>query len=255
MKAIFTGVLLLIATAIFGFFGWQVPVDVSASGSGSTMFFGVDSVATVGYDPLVDIPFFPMPGAYGYFPLDDSLFPSYTMLGTDLRQPTQDTIAWDFMVAGGFGFAVEWDSANLPDSGSFAIGPYKTDSLPAFVVLEWTDMRFADSINVNLIGGRIIAVGAPVSAVREATVAKPTRNSIKIRPNPFNSACTIILPDGARDAVIYDLAGRSVARVFSDNGIVVWDGKSDCGDVLPDGVYYIKCTPDAFHARKLVILR
>ena len=165
-------IILLVAVPAFGFFNWSVEIGVWSSSGGNFLFFGADSFATTGFDPGIDTPFFiPPSGGYGYFALSDTAHPEYTMLTTDLRFPTRDTIVWNFFIGGDFsGFAFNWDSCGLPDSGDYYIGPYYLDSFPEYVVTDWTDMRSEDSIYIPPppIGGRIIAIGSPVSGIAEA---------------------------------------------------------------------------------------
>jgi hypothetical protein len=221
MRKLIAICILLALSTTFGFFRWFNWVEVKAGLSGNYLTFGADSSATDGFDIGLDIPFFPIPGAYGYFPISDSAHPAYTMLGTDYRAPSQDTMAWDIMLAGGFGFVLYWNSSAIHEAGEYHIGAFNLDSLPNFVVDDWQDMRETDSIAINFFGGRIRVVGAPISPINEV-VLSPNTYKIGISPNPFNSSCRIEIEYGEaklKSVEIFDLAGRkvSVLSTTSDN--------------------------------------
>lgn len=246
--------ILLLAVSAFAFFRWQVDIEVTSGGVGNYLTFGCDSAATDGFDILLDIPYLPTPGAYGYFPLNDSLYPGYNMLGTDLREPTQDTIIWDVLLSGGFGFSLTWDSSELPDSGDFHIGAFNLDSLPEYHVDEWHDMRSIDSIGIDVVGGRISVTGAPISGIEEH-IASPRQNRIIISPNPFNSSCQIQTPNECTAIGIYDVYGGQVKVLRPEDGEITWDGRSSGGMESPSGVYYFKLLDSGIPATKAVMLK
>ncbi len=248
--------ILIIAIPLFGFFRWQARVDIQSGGSGNTVVFGADSSATSGYDPGLDIPFFPPPtGAHGYFPLEDSLHPGYTMLGTDLRFPSRDTMDWDFNLGGGYGFILSWEIDELPDSGEYAIGPFDLDSLPELIVSEWTDMRSLDSVDIYLVGGRIRVIGGPVSGIDEFFASVPADCGLRVYPNPFNASCRIVPPANVAKVEIYDLRGTRVNTLESHGGHIVWNGDSESGDKLPNGIYLIRTDSDFPAIKRAVLLR
>lgn len=227
-KVIALSILLALST-VFCFFRWFNAVEVKAGLSGNYLTFGADSSATDGFDIGLDIPFFPIPGAYGYFPVNDSAHPAYTMLGTDFRAPSQDTMAWDIMLAGGFGFVLFWNSSAIHETGEYHIGAFNLDSLPNFFVDDWQDMRETDSIAINILGGRIRAVGAPVSSIEE-NVLSPKAYKIGISPNPFNSSCRIDIESGGaklESVEIFDIAGRKVSVLPSSSGNFKGDDEQD----------------------------
>ncbi|MCK5832920.1 T9SS type A sorting domain-containing protein [bacterium] len=67
-------------------------------------------------------------------------------------------------------------------------------------------------------------------------ISKPEVVGIRAYPNPFNAACTIT---GANEVGIYDISGK-IVRYISGEGTLVWNGRSDLGDDMPSGVYFIK---------------
>ncbi|HDR90894.1 MAG TPA: T9SS type A sorting domain-containing protein, partial [candidate division Zixibacteria bacterium] len=159
---------------------------------------------------------------------------------TDLRFPSLDTLSWDFLLNGGFGFKISWEISYFPDSGEYYIGAFNLDSLPEYVVDEWLDMRTADSLMINVIGGRIIAVGAPISAVQEDAY-RPADFAIGVYPNPFNTACRIEVPANFRgDIGVFDVTGRLVKTLDNGRGEILWNGTSATGEKCPSGIYYFK---------------
>lgn len=234
---IFIIIAILLASAAFGFFRWQIRIEVTSGGTGNFLTFGADSSATDGFDIGIDIPYLPTPGPYGYFPISDSAQPHYTMLGTDLRFPSLDTISWDLMLNGGFGFKILWEREEFPDSGDFFIGAFNLDSLPEYVVDDWVNMRTADSLMINVIGGRIIAVGSPISAVAEDAL-RPESPGLSVHPNPFNTACRVEVPANFRGEIgVFDISGRLVDVLSGD---YIWKGFSGHGEKMPSGIYYFK---------------
>jgi hypothetical protein len=92
------------------------------------------------------------------------------------------------------------------------------------------------------------------------TVARPDQKSFKTTtstnyPNPFNPATTIrfeLENDTKVSIKIYDNNGKLV-RTLVDNEVkpagvnrIVWDGKSDEGQVLPSGVYFSRIKSSEF---------
>jgi flagellar hook assembly protein FlgD len=85
-----------------------------------------------------------------------------------------------------------------------------------------------------------------------------------MRPNPLRSHGEIAftLPEaGTARLAIYDVAGRQVA-VLTDGvraagrHTVPWDGRDTRGNVVPDGVYFVRLeTADWVTSRKVVIAR
>jgi len=80
-------------------------------------------------------------------------------------------------------------------------------------------------------------------------VPASTRASIqKVYPNPFNPNTTIVFSvpkSGATSVRIFDLQGKAVATLLRDNlsaGVyrVRWNGKSDEGNDLASGVYFVR---------------
>ncbi|RKZ30526.1 hypothetical protein DRQ36_05220 [bacterium] len=261
-----TFVILFTAVTAFCAFQWLVEVGVHSFSGTNYIFFGADSTATDGFDYGADVPFFiPPSGGYGYFVLSDTLHPEYTMLSTDLRVPGSDTLVWDFVVGGDFSsFIINWDISGLPDMGDYSIGAYDIDSLPNYVVKDWTDMRSVDSLEIPPppLGGRIIAVGSPVSGIAETEL--PESVSIKAYPNPFNSSISIRVQGVKESSVqvgVFDINGRLIYEIpvvaespdpgHGTRASMVW-----CPDeLLPSGVYLIKLQGNPETTARVVLIR
>ncbi|MGC9316374.1 MAG: hypothetical protein ACP5G4_12225, partial [bacterium] len=56
---------IFLASSAFGFFRWQIRIEVTSGGTGNFLTFGADSSATDGFDIGIDIPYLPTPGPYG----------------------------------------------------------------------------------------------------------------------------------------------------------------------------------------------
>jgi predicted lipoprotein with Yx(FWY)xxD motif len=83
-------------------------------------------------------------------------------------------------------------------------------------------------------------------------------------PNPFNPSTTIafVIPDaGHVDLQIYDIAGRLVRVLLSEqreagSHEVVWDGTDDSGSIVASGVYFYNLAGNnQMRTRKMVLLR
>lgn len=249
MKKIGIILLLSIAAVSMGFFRWWEDITVECGTDITAMTFGVDSLATDGYDPYIDVPFFPSPsGGYGYFPIDDSLHPGYSMLSIDYRFPSADEIVWDLSLAGGVGFVVRWEPDDLPDSGDYYIGAYDADSLPDLVVDEWLDMRSADSMAILVLGGRIRAVGSPIYGVAEAR--RPVAPSISISPNPFNARVSVEFdPPICGRVQIFDIDGRPIIESKIVGANWLWQPDESIGS----GIYFMRIFGEGFSATKRLI--
>jgi hypothetical protein len=83
------------------------------------------------------------------------------------------------------------------------------------------------------------------------SVDEITANTTEITgfPNPFTDAFTLtfdIKNEGKTDVVVYDVLGREVATLFSQEAIgnqtLVWDAKTNQGATVTDGIYFITIT-------------
>jgi flagellar hook assembly protein FlgD len=96
-----------------------------------------------------------------------------------------------------------------------------------------------------------------------------TGNSCKVdhltqpEPNPFRENTSIsfgITKDEHVDLRIYDTVGRTIRTLVNDargagTYTVTWDGKSDSGQELSPGIYFVKLTTEAFSSARKVVLR
>ncbi len=69
--------------------------------------------------------------------------------------------------------------------------------------------------------------------------AKQVNNDLVVAPNPFNSACFIRVPEGAK-IEIFDVTGKLIESLKSENGSAVWHPKDGIGS----GVYIISTDVD-----------
>jgi len=92
----------------------------------------------------------------------------------------------------------------------------------------------------------------------------PGTANVYVEPNPFNptkETTTIHLefPSGGVEAYIYDRMGRRMATVAHPDRSVglefVWDGRDDCGEILPSGMYVLHARDaDGYSAKKVIAL-
>jgi len=238
------------------FFNWGMFIQVTCGSNNNMIIFGADSSASWGFDPGVDVPFFPPPtGGYGYFALEDSLHPDYTMLSSDYRTPESDTIIWDFELGGAIDFTISWDTLMLPEQGEYFIGPYDVDS--GLTVWDWQDMQNSESINIMFLGGQIMAINSPISSIREHEI--PESYELSIAPNPFNATCRIIISGEIDfsniDLEIVDIFGNRVRNLQFEGKNSIWDGKDYRGENLPSGMYFLKTNYSSIANQRIVLIR
>ena len=241
---------IVIISSVFGRV-WFTEISIECGGPCNNLLLGADLSATDGFDPGIDVLFFiPPSGGYGYFTLEDSLYPDFEMLSSDFRHPTRDSMVWDFELGGGFNFLIHWDPFNLPDSGEFAIGPFDLDSLPELVVTEWTDMRSTDSLGIYIFGGRLVALGSPNSAITEREL--PVKSVIVAYPNPFNSGIRIETPFENDILEVIDIGGNIIDRLETGlDGRVEWQPERS----IPSGVYLVRLKTGNIPPRKIFLLK
>lgn len=89
------------------------------------------------------------------------------------------------------------------------------------------------------------------SKVEEAEPELPSRNTIRVHPNPFNSVCTIIADE---DIEIFDVSGRRVMELSpSKEGKMSWFGRDEQGIDMPSGVYLIRGMNTGATARAVLL--
>ncbi len=78
--------------------------------------FGVQNMATNGYDISIDLPFYPPPmnRTNCYFPISDPAYPIVTKLERDLRAPAPLPIIWKIATIGESG-VLTWSTVGLPE--------------------------------------------------------------------------------------------------------------------------------------------
>ena len=76
-----------------------------------------------------------------------------------------------------------------------------------------------------------------------------TATAISGFPNPFTEAITLSFDtasQGKTSVVVYDMLGREVATLYdketTGNQSIIWDGTSDKGAKVTDGIYFITIT-------------
>ncbi len=111
------------------------------------------------------------------------------------------------------------------------------------------------------LGEFALEVGAPgMSEIADVGYARLRQNY----PNPFNPSTTIEFEVQTSQNVritIYDVTGRFVVKLLDGEvpagiGRVGWDGRSDRGEPVGSGVYFVRLeTADATATRKLMLVR
>ena len=108
------------------------------------------------------------------------------------------------------------------------------------------------------------AFGEGCISTAAETASAPRKLGLGVpHPNPFNprTAIDFELPRATRTWLeVFDLSGRRVARLLSAMELpagthsVSWNGRSEAGQALPSGVYFIRLRTDAGLAQRKVTL-
>ncbi len=103
-----------------------------------------------------------------------------------------------------------------------------------FRVKSWSLDPFDSSESVDV----LLSFGT--GDISESSTNIPRNISIDVTPNPFNSACNIIVPEHAT-VEIFDLQGRSIWSCLNNNSkSIVWAPNKS----VESGVYFIRATVD-----------
>lgn len=110
-----------------------------------------------------------------------------------------------------------------------------------------------------------VLTDAAASGIDGQSLASPMKFRLNnAYPNPFNATVTLpfeIPRSGKVELLIYDILGKEIYRQnqsYTQPGdyIMQWNGRSNSGQILPTGLYFIKMTFDnqTFH-RKIMLLK
>jgi len=86
-----------------------------------------------------------------------------------------------------------------------------------------------------------------------ADAQMPISKSLSVYPNPFNASCLI---ESGVGVTIYNIYGDPVKSIDSfESGRALWNGRSECGEALPSGVYYLRQNAGDRLAKRLILLK
>ena len=102
-------------------------------------------------------------------------------------------------------------------------------------------------------GSILIAIGdeEPETLRVNTTLAVTPASEVRVSPNPFNprkETVTRFVPlvhAGTVQASVYDITGEKVkdlpdASLQANSDSITWDGKTDDGDIVANGVYFCR---------------
>ncbi|MGM0566813.1 MAG: S8 family serine peptidase [Bacteroidota bacterium] len=96
----------------------------------------------------------------------------------------------------------------------------------------------------------------------EESFVQNRETTLKAGPNPFSQEVrfNLFVPQQMQTTLrVYDLSGKQVAGLLDRNirgeHTLTWDGVSDAGKVLPDGVYIIRLANDSNILTKKIVLQ
>ena len=171
--------------------------------------------------------------------------------GSTLTSHQTHTVMWDGKNASGVEVAdgiyqiwVEYTSTNSNTNGN--LGPFLTvefDKGPAIQHITPVNATYYQNIVADW-----VPLGVGINDLAKAGA------SLKIFPNPFNSETTVELncekPSQAYISVL-DASGKKVATLLNDsfsagNRTYKWDGTTDSGKKLENGLYFVQIQINGF---------
>ncbi len=253
---------MVVCAGLAGATEWRVPVRLYPTSLDTvypvTLYFGMRSDATEGFDPFVDVaePVFPPEGFVAYF-VGDSIMP---YLREDYRPSDVpgDSAAdqlWQLAFRAGEGEStwVAWDADSFPFDIEYPIFMQYlvADSIPPQELWDTAPaITEGESIFVDC-ASFVFFRYRDITFVRDASLPKVAA-LLAAHPNPFNACCTFLLdaPE-AGVLIVFDLAGREVASfaVAGGRSEVVWDASA-----LPGGVYVAEFASGRAAARATIVL-
>lgn len=179
--------------------------------------------------------------------------------GATLSSHQTHTITWDGKNAAGLEMQdgtyqvwVEYTSTNSASNGNqgpslmveFSKGPYIQHITP-------TDVTYYQNIVADW-----VPLGVGVNDLSKSGA------SVEIFPNPFSSETTIkLVCDKPTQAFVrlFDASGKNIAELIDDSfgtgtHTFTWDGTSDTGKKLSNGLYYIQIQVNGFSETQKVLL-
>ena len=179
--------------------------------------------------------------------------------GATLTSHQAHTITWDGknasgtdMPDGNYHIWIEYVSTNAATNGNQ--GPSMSVEFTKGTVIQ--HITPSNSTYYQNIVADWVPLSAGLNGISKAGA------SVKIFPNPFSSETTVkLICDKPSQAYIYvfDVLGNKVSELLNDSfnsgsRIYTWDGKSDKGQKLVNGVYFLHIQINGFTEIQKVIL-
>lgn len=129
----------------------------------------------------------------------------------------------------------DWAVYAMWDFGDLHAGA--TDTLRIALIAQ--DSTGFDSLAAYVRGDSV------QSAVEDYAISFPEHHNISIAPNPFNSACEILVPEipaGDASLEIFSMDGRIVRsmELSKQSDRIFWNARDDKGGELASGVYLVR---------------
>lgn len=160
-----------------------------------------------------------------------------------------------------------WDISGVPicvwDEGREGRNnPLITTDGESGAIITWEDPRSFHTTRSDIYAQRVDSAG--LTGIKEMPGKIPKVTLFQNYPNPFLQTTKIRYElDIEREALlqICDLTGRVVRTLINEHQkpgfySIHWDGKSDSGDNLPNGIYFFKLNVgDETYSRKMIVLK
>ncbi len=146
----------------------------------------------------------------------------------------------------------------FPGAGRLDPAIYDSSSFELRAGSPCIEGHHPDGIACGGIGAYLEGCSKRGIATAGGTNAVPSK--IRIFPNPMRGATSIRLAQGpgaeSPIAEIFNAAGRRVARLHPEpSGFAHWQGRTDAGDLVPAGIYFVRLSPGSFPAGSILVVR
>lgn len=231
---------------------WETDIHlVDAASKSRTITLGVDTRATAGFDPIMDLPQ-PPPSPQGG-PMLAVQRPEWDLASgqfftTDIVAADQETVEWRILVSSPTpGNAVlHWDSADWPDGMDYQL------YLPNDNRVVVMSMREENAYVMNLGAAAVPLVIRTPNMISGVDDLPGLAYGLEVYPNPFNPMTTLhfeMARSGTAEIRIFSVRGELISTLgntFYEAGRhqAVWRGTDRQGRNAPSGSYFAKMYVD-----------
>jgi hypothetical protein len=233
-------------------FRWRTDINlVDAANRTRTVTLGLDTRATAGFDPVLDLPQ-PPPSPRGG-PMLAVQRPEWNLASgqfftTDIVAADQESVEWRILVGSPTpgAAALHWDSSDWPEGMDYQL------YLPNDNRVVVMSMREESAYLMELGGAAVPVVVRTPNMISGVDDLPDLAYGLEVYPNPFNPMTTIdfeMAKPGKAEIRIYSVRGELISTLvdsYQEAGHhkAVWRGTDRQGRNAPSGSYFAKMYVD-----------